>query len=124
MDVLVVDEEHDSSDLLRQLLENAGAPVTTASDAFEPLALFEHRNPDLLVADIGLPQVDCYELLRRVQSGPLQDGFRVPAVAVTAYGRSDDRRKTLEPGFAAHIPKPIDTHTFVALRVSTIQQRT
>jgi CheY-like chemotaxis protein len=122
-DVLVVDDQDDSLEMLRQLLENAGATVRTASDAFEALALFEQLRPDLLVVDIGLPQVDGYELLRRIRNGSNENGFRVPAIAVTAYSRSDDRRKAKEAGFVAHIPKPIDPNTFVATVANAIQQQ-
>jgi signal transduction histidine kinase/ActR/RegA family two-component response regulator len=120
-DVLVVDDEHDSLELVRHVLENAGAVVRVASCAAEALKEFDARTPDLLVADIGMPQVDGCELLRQIRTRP--NGSAVPAIAVTAYARSDDRLRTLSAGFQHHISKPIDPDALIAVIVSAVQQQ-
>jgi signal transduction histidine kinase len=117
--VLVVDDEHDSLDLARQLLENAGATVRTASNAADALREFDRCTPDLLITDIAMPQTDGYELLRQIRSR--QNGVTLPAVAVTAYARSDDRLRALAAGFQQHIPKPLDPAVFIATIVSALQ---
>jgi signal transduction histidine kinase/CheY-like chemotaxis protein len=122
LDVLAVDDERDSLELVRQVLENAGAAVRTASNAGGALAEIERRTPDLLVADIGMPEVDGCELLRQVRTRTAGTGRPLPAVAVTAYARSDDRRRTRSAGFYAHIPKPIDPDILVAALVAAVQQ--
>jgi PAS domain S-box-containing protein len=114
LDILVVDDEEDSVELLRQMLETAGASVRTATTAAEALDQFDSRRPDLLVTDLGLPQVDGFDLLREVRMRAGGGGTSVPAMAVTAYARLDDRRKTLAAGFDAHVAKPIDPEMFVA----------
>jgi CheY-like chemotaxis protein len=116
--VLVVDDEHDSLDLARQLLENAGATVRTASNAAEALREFDSCTPDLPIADIAMPQVDGYQLLQQIRKR--QNGSTLPAVAVTAYARSDDRLRALAAGFQNHIPKPIEPTVFIATIVSAV----
>jgi signal transduction histidine kinase/ActR/RegA family two-component response regulator len=119
--VLVVDDEQDSLDLSRQLLENAGATVRTASNAAEALREFDGCTPDLLIADIAMPQVDGYELLRQIRTR--RNGITLPAVAVTAYARSDDRLRALAAGFQHHIPKPIDPNVYIETIVSALPQQ-
>jgi CheY-like chemotaxis protein len=121
LDVLVVDDEHDNLELVRQVLESAGATARVAGNAHEALREFERRAPDLLVADIGMPDMDGCELLRQIRSRTAS-GRHIPAVAVTAYARSDDRLRTLSAGFEHHIPKPIDPDAFIAALTAAIQQ--
>ena len=109
--VLVVDDEQDSLDLARQLLENAGATVRTASSAAEALMEFDGCTPDVLIADIAMPEVDGYELLRQIRTR--RSGISLPAVAVTGYARLGDRARALGSGFQAHVSKPIDPASFV-----------
>jgi signal transduction histidine kinase len=120
LDVLVVDDEHDNLELVRQLLENAGATARVAGNAHEALREFERRAPDLLVADIGMPEMDGCELLQQIRHRTVP-GRHIPAVAVTAYARSDDRLRTLSAGFEHHIPKPIDPETFIATLTAAVQ---
>lgn len=105
--VFVVDDEDDTLVMLRELLESAGARVTTASSADDTLALLGHDTPDLLLTDLGMPNVDGFELIRRVRQmrGPSRD---VPAAALTAYARGEDRERALASGFQGHLAKPID----------------
>ena len=93
--------------MVRELLETAGANVTTALSADEALALIERQPPDLLLSDIGMPSVDGFELIRRVRQ--LAPAIRhVPAAALTAYAQPEDRSRALRSGFQAHLAKPID----------------
>lgn len=105
--VLAVDDEPDSLDLLRTVLEGAGAEVTTAVSAPSALALLGTSTPDVLVADIGMPGMDGLQLIREVRTldAPAR---HVPAAALTAYARSQDRVTSLSSGFQMHLVKPID----------------
>jgi CheY-like chemotaxis protein len=100
--------------MLRQLLEHAGARVRTATSAEDALTQWSVAAPDVLVSDIGLPTVDGYELLRQIRATAAVTGQVVPAIAVTAHARGDDRARALAAGFQAHIAKPVDPDAFVA----------
>ncbi len=109
---LVVDDEADARELVATLLQQCGAVVTSvasARDALAALAADEHgRRPNVLVSDVSMPEVDGYELLRRVRELDPEMGGRIPAVALTAYGRSIDRIRALSAGFQMHMPKPVE----------------
>ncbi len=106
--VLVVDDDRDARDILRYMLEECGADVITAENAGEALIALRVERPDLLLSDIGMPGVDGYELMRRIrQLGP-EEGGRVPAVAISAFARSEDRRRALMAGYQMHLSKPVE----------------
>jgi CheY-like chemotaxis protein len=105
--VLVVDDDADALSMVRELLESAGATVTTALSAGEALALIEQRPPDLLLSDIGMPAMDGFELIRRIRELP-PSMRHLPAAALTAYAQPEDRSRALRSGFQAHLAKPID----------------
>jgi PAS domain S-box-containing protein len=105
--VLVVDDDADALSMVRELLETAGASVTTALSADEALALIERQPPDLLLSDIGMPAMDGFELIRRVRKLP-PSIRHLPAAALTAYAQPEDRTRALRSGFQAHLAKPID----------------
>jgi PAS domain S-box-containing protein len=113
IDVLVVDDELDTLELLKQILEGAGATVRTAANPADAVEQWDAREPDLLVTDLGLPTMDGYALLREVRGRSLRTGALTPAVAVTSYARLDDRAATLAAGFQQHIAKPIDPKAFL-----------
>ncbi|HWS55612.1 MAG TPA: ATP-binding protein [Pyrinomonadaceae bacterium] len=113
--VLVVDDEQDALDLIRVVLEQGGARVTTAADAAAALAEFGASRPDVLVADIGMPGEDGYQLIRRVRALGLEEGGSVPAIALTAYASEGDRALALAAGFHLHVPKPVDPAELVRL---------
>ena len=105
--VLAVDDEADSLSLLRSVLENAGATVTTAPSGPEALELLRVDRPDVLLSDIGMPHMDGLQLIRAVRQ--LAEPIRsLPAAALTAYARSQDRITSLASGFHMHLSKPID----------------
>ena len=106
--ILVVDDEADARDLVATVLRSKGAEVVTASSASEALSLIAARSFTAMVSDIGLPTVDGYELIRRVRTLAGVRGHDLPAVALTAYSREEDRRYALEAGFQAHVAKPVE----------------
>jgi PAS domain S-box-containing protein len=111
--VLVVDDDADSRQIIRRVLEESGAAVDTAASAVEAVERITRSCPDLLVSDIGMPQMDGYDLIRIVRQLPGGIGKKLPAVAVTAFARREDRTKALEAGYQAHVVKPF---TFASLR--------
>jgi signal transduction histidine kinase/CheY-like chemotaxis protein len=102
--VLVVDDDRDTLDLFQRMLGAAGADVRTASSTPTAMALFREARPDVLVCDIEMPGEDGYALIQQVRALDLI----VPAVAVTAYGRVEDRVRLLAAGYDMHLPKPVD----------------
>jgi CheY-like chemotaxis protein len=105
--ILVVDDEPDTRELLVVVFRQRGAQVTAVSSAGEAFEAVVTAPPDILVADIGLPDLDGYELIRRVRAlGPAHG--QIPAVTVTAYARSEDRERALAAGYDMHVAKPVD----------------
>jgi CheY-like chemotaxis protein len=121
--VLVVDDEADARVLLRAMLEQCGSEVLTAASADEALELFEQWKPDVLVSDIGLPEEDGYSLIGRVRKLEAGRNGRVPAIALTAYARAEDRVRALKAGFQVHVPKPIEAVELVTV-VASLASRT
>jgi CheY-like chemotaxis protein len=104
--VLAVDDEADSRHLLRQVLEQCGAEVRTCGSAAEARKVLAGWHPDILVSDIGMPEEDGYTLIRQVRA--TENGKRLPAVALTAYARVEDRLLALSAGYNMHVPKPVE----------------
>jgi CheY-like chemotaxis protein len=113
--ILLVEDEEDTRHLFRDALEGAGAQVRAVANGAAALRETDSWEPDLLVADLGLPGMDGYELLRTLRSAPSK--HVCPAVAVSAYARVEDRSRALAEGFHAHIAKPVEPDALVlALR--------
>lgn len=106
VDILVVDDDPDTRDLLRFMLEDEGAIVTVAPNAKEALSILERQFPTLLVSDVAMPEMDGFELIGRVRKLP--EGENIPAIALTAYARDEDRQQALHSGFDDYLTKPID----------------
>jgi PAS domain S-box-containing protein len=106
--ILAVDDEEDALGLLRVILESAGAEVTTAGSAQRALDLLQAASYDGVIADIGMPRMDGLEMIRRVRQTLPAPANRVPAAALTAYARSEDRVTALANGFQMHIAKPVN----------------
>jgi PAS domain S-box-containing protein len=106
--VLLVDDEPDARELLSDVLSAAGAIVKSADSAPSGFDAFRSFQPHILISDIGMPDEDGYSLIRRVRGLPLDQGGGVPAVALTAYTRHEDRMKALAAGFTTHVGKPVD----------------
>ncbi len=112
--VLVVDDQVDARELVKRVLEDCAADVITAGTAEEALTLVQRLRPDVLVSDVGMPGIDGYELLRRVRALGQEQGGKVPAIALTAFARSEDRTRALRAGFLVHVSKPVDPSELVA----------
>jgi CheY-like chemotaxis protein len=104
----VVDDDADARDFLIAILEQYGAMATATASATEALERLQQMNYDLLLSDIGMPGENGYRLIRRIRALPSARGGQIPAVAVTAYAREEDRLQALSAGFQRHIPKPIE----------------
>lgn len=106
--VLVVDDDRDSRALLRTVLEYCGALVTVTTSARDAINTLRRVVPDVLVADIAMPEKDGYWLIRQVRALPKDHGGAMPAVAITAYRETHGAERTLGAGYQAHLTKPID----------------
>jgi signal transduction histidine kinase/CheY-like chemotaxis protein len=107
MKILVVDDEEDTREFVRSLLEQNAAEVTVAASAADAMVSLQRELPDLLLSDIGMPGEDGYSFIRRVRALPAERGGRTPAVALTAYARSEDRARAMLSGFQNHVAKPV-----------------
>jgi CheY-like chemotaxis protein len=113
--VLVVDDEPDARALARRVLEERGADVVTVASAPEALAVVDgDRAPSVVVSDIGMPDEDGYDFIRKLRALPGSAG-RIPAVALTALARNEDRKRALLAGYQTHISKPVDPAELVAV---------
>src|SRR5690606_21235431 len=106
--LLVVDDEPDARELVAHVLGSCGAAVHTAASAAEALSLLPQLRPDVLVSDIGMPDADGYELIRAVRALPPADGGSTPAIALTAFARSEERTRALIAGYQLHVAKPVE----------------
>jgi len=116
--ILVVDDESDTCEMLRIAFEQCGSDVKTAESAAGALALVEAWKPDVLVADISMPEMDGYELIRRVRARGAHNGGGLPAVALTALARVEDRAKALSEGYQMHVAKPVELEEMRAIVAS------
>lgn len=116
--VLVVDDDGDTREILRSILAHRGASVRTAASVDEALKSLQDRLPDVLVSDIGMPGEDGYDLIKKVRSLDRESGGRIPAVALTAFARSGDRRRAISAGFHMHLAKPIEPAELVTVVAS------
>jgi CheY-like chemotaxis protein len=120
--VLVVDDEPDTRELLKAGLGLCGAEVVVAGSAAGALEMMKTIVPDLLISDIGMPDVDGYDLIRRVRALPAESGGKVPAIALTAYARTEDRVQALRAGYQMHVPKPVELAELAAVASSLAQR--
>jgi signal transduction histidine kinase len=120
--VLIVEDDHDSLDILRLVLEDAGAKVTCANNGRQALALVDAPSAfDVIVSDIGMPDIDGYRLIERIRSGPLRD---IPVIALTAFARAEDAERVEKAGFREHLAKPVDSRRLVeSIRASARRSR-
>jgi PAS domain S-box-containing protein len=109
--ILVVDDDPDSREMVHRLLSDCGATVTDAASAAEALAATHSQRPDILISDIGMPEIDGYQLLRSLRTN---SEIRFPAIALTAFARSEDRTHALLAGYVAHVAKPVEAAELIA----------
>jgi len=113
-----VDDELDARTLLTTMIERCGAQVLAVSSASEGLESIENWRPDVLIADIGMPVEDGYGLIRRIRALPKERGGQTPALALTAYARTEDRVRALSEGYQVHLAKPVDRIELAAVVAS------
>jgi PAS domain S-box-containing protein len=116
--VLVVDDEEDSRNLVVAVLERCGCIVAAAQSAADALAKIRTEKPHVLISDIGMPGEDGYDLIRQVRALAHDDGGNIPAAALTAYARAEDRRKALDAGYTMHVPKPVEPAELISVIAS------
>jgi len=120
--VLVVDDEFDARSLLTTMLERCGAQVIAVGSAREGVESVESWKPDVLIADIGMPVEDGYGLIKKIRALPKERGGQTPALALTAYARTEDRVRALSEGYQVHLAKPVDRFELAAV-VTTLGHR-
>jgi CheY-like chemotaxis protein/anti-sigma regulatory factor (Ser/Thr protein kinase) len=119
--VLMVDDDQESREVVAAHLIECGAAVLTAASAREAFDLLQHQNVSVLLADIGMPEEDGYTLIRRIRALSSTHVAAIPAAALTAFARDEDRAEALEAGFQLHLPKPVDAFS-LATAVATLSR--
>jgi PAS domain S-box-containing protein len=113
--ILVVDDEADGRMLVSTVLEKCGAKVTAADSAASGLKALQELRPEILISDLGMPGEDGYSLIRKIRALPPEQGGQIPAAALTAYARVEDRLRVLRAGFQIHLPKPVEPAELIAV---------
>jgi len=108
--IVLVDDEDDGRDVVGRILTQSGASVLTAASAHQALSVIEGSNVDVLISDVGMPYMDGYVMLQTLRAR----GFRLPAIALTAFARHEDKLKALTAGYALHLAKPVEPALLVA----------
>jgi CheY-like chemotaxis protein/anti-sigma regulatory factor (Ser/Thr protein kinase) len=121
--VLVIDDERDARELVQAILADRGCDVTLASSVDEGLAILDTRLPDVVLADISMPNRDGYDFIRELRARTSERGGDLPAAALTAYARAEDKTRMLAAGYSLHVPKPIDPNELVDVVASLTQFR-
>lgn len=112
--ILVVDDDIDTRELIKRVLEDCKAEVLIAGSAAEALPMVENARPQVLLSDIGMPEMDGYELLKRIRALGPDRGGKIPAIALTAFARTEDRTRALRAGFIIHVSKPVEPSELIA----------
>lgn len=118
--VLVVDDDPDARELVRQLLDDCRATVFTAASAAEAMTLLQLERPDLLLSDIGMPDRDGFQLIEDIRRLPAERGGHTPAMALTAFARPDDRVRAMQAGYQQHLSKPVEPRALVVAVASLV----
>jgi PAS domain S-box-containing protein len=120
--VLAVDDDRDALALVREILEATGATVATAESGQEALDALERMTPDVLLADLGMPVMSGFDLIGRVRRSERSDTREIPAIALTAFARSEDRTRALRSGFQLHLAKPVDPGELMAATAALVKR--
>jgi PAS domain S-box-containing protein len=121
--VLAVDDEPDARQLIKRVLEDCGARVLLAASSEEAIALLRENRPHLIISDIGMPQEDGYAFIRKVRALSDEKGGNIPAAALTAFARAEDRTRALRAGFQTHVAKPVEPTELTAVVASLTSRR-
>lgn len=116
--ILIIDDDEDTREFVRFLLEQEGAIVEAVNSAIEALKRFTEFQADVLLSDIGMPDMDGYQFMRQVRTLPVEQGGAIPAIALTAYAGEIDYQQAMSAGFQRHLPKPVDPDKLVGAIVS------
>ncbi|WP_017298379.1 hybrid sensor histidine kinase/response regulator [Nodosilinea nodulosa] len=122
--VFSIDDSADTREFLTVLLGQYGADVVTAGSAAEALERLESWRPDVVISDIGMPEIDGYSLIQRIRALPPEQGGTIPAIALTAYARDEDQQQSLASGYQRHLSKPLDLEKLLQAVVELTQGRT
>jgi PAS domain S-box-containing protein len=120
--ILVVDDDADSRDMLKFLLEDSRAQIRTASSAVEALAHFETFEPHILISDLGMPEMDGYDLIKQIRALPAETERRTPAIALTGYVSVEEQKRVQSAGFDIHLAKPVDFNKLLKIIDDLLQK--
>jgi PAS domain S-box-containing protein len=121
LQILVVDDDADTLDYLLTVLEQYGAKVTAVSSAREAMSAIQRFKPDVLVSDIGMPEEDGYALIRKIRALEAEQGGRIPALALTAYARGEERLRAISAGFQMHMAKPVEPVELISVVAKLVE---
>lgn len=121
LQILIVDDDTDTRELVAFVLEQNGAEVTAVASAHEALSILDQSKVDLILSDIGMPDMDGYMLVRQVRSRPPDRGGTIPAIALTAYAGEMDYQQAMTAGFQRHVPKPVEPEVLVRTITDLLQ---
>ena len=122
MRILVVDDEPDARQMLATLLEACKSEVRVAASGYEALELLDTWRPDVIVSDVGMPEMDGFSFIEQLRQRPAADGGRIPAIALTAHARVEHRARALYSGFTSHVPKPVEPVELFAV-IASVRSR-
>jgi len=122
VNVLVVEDNNDSRDLIEFALKQAGATVTAVASAADAVAYLECNRPDVLISDIAMPETDGYQLIQQIRATEQREDRHIPAIALTAHAKPEDRSRSLVAGFQQHITKPVESATLIAAVAQLMKQ--
>ena len=118
IEILVIDDEIDSLNILTLVFEQEGAEVRSAGSAKEALDAFNQSTPDLIISDIGMPEIDGYTLIAEIRALP--GGKNLPAIALSAYAGEVHRQRSLDVGFQEHLNKPVDIYSLLKITIQLL----
>jgi CheY-like chemotaxis protein len=120
--LLVVDDDPDARELLASILKQSGAELVTADSTTQAIDCYNTEKPDLLISDIEMPGEDGYSLIRKIRKIESERGGWMPAIALTAHARAEDRVRALAAGYQSHVAKPVEPAELVAT-ISSLTRR-
>ncbi|MGI0484093.1 PAS domain-containing protein [Pantanalinema rosaneae CENA516] len=120
--ILIVDDETDMRELISTILQATGAEIRVAASAVAALTILPEFQPDLLISDIGMPEIDGYTFLQQVRQLPPEQGGQIPAIALTAYAGELDRQQAIAAGFQRHLSKPIEPEELITAITGLVQE--